>query len=521
MEVLSDFPGKTMISSRTRNTLKVVVTIGFGLAMALFMGWRLGENPAGLFCDEAEIGVRARELSRRNISGFTNLLFYRHFSYHLPILPVYSSLPIIFFLGLSDFSIRLVSVVFSLASLIILYFILKRLKVNAILPVLILAFSPLFYHVSRINFGHLPSFFLMLTGYFWYMQSVKQNLWKRAFCGGLLLGFSGYGHGSYTLAAILFLSALVISEIIANRLKIKNYRMVVWAFLGFLLIYLPILWQINSDPIFKLRWREKVGENERFNYEKLIFIVKNYPKYFSYDYLFKKSEIDFSGASVTRHSVRGNGILLKITLPLILIGWVLILIQKSKNKRFFWPFFIYMFLFPFVDLVTTKDGKPPYSFSVFPGLIVIPFITAYGLKVLDYFPQKLTYFVEIILFAIVLIEESFFLNNYQKYPLYSSDYWGWQWGPKEIISYFESVKGNYAELYMTGIFNEPGIFYAFYDPLKKCANCHVGGLDRKKEGIKQLFALRPEELDKEQIVYKTIRSIYYPNGKEAYRFITF
>jgi hypothetical protein len=108
---------------------------------------------------------------------------------------------------------------------------------------------------------------------------------------------------------------------------------------------------------------------------------------------------------------------------------------------------------------------------------------------------------------------------YKKYPLYSSDFWGWQYGPKEIINYFITQSRNYDELYMTGYFNAPEIFLKFYDPKRECFNCFIGGRDKFNPKKRQLFALRVEEVEQHKKEIKNFRIkkiIYYPNGSKAF-----
>ena len=54
------------------------------LVSALF-AWILltdiGSNPAGLFCDEAEIGIRTRELVNDDLPALRPRLFYSHLGY--------------------------------------------------------------------------------------------------------------------------------------------------------------------------------------------------------------------------------------------------------------------------------------------------------------------------------------------------------------------------------------------------------------------------------------------------------
>jgi len=165
----------------------------------------------------------------------------------------------------------------------------------------------------------------------------------------------------------------------------------------------------------------------------------------------------------------------------------------------------------------TDLNKPPYTFAVFSLLtLCLPLLIGYGFEGLLSKKYKITIHL---INVIILIQAVIFLNNYYKYPQYSSDYWGWQYGPKEIISYFKTKTKNYDELYMTGSFNAPEIFLKFYDVENKCVNCFIGGIDRLNKNKKQLFALSVEEYEKLEIKSEIKKIIYYPNKEKAFYII--
>ncbi|MBU0709039.1 hypothetical protein KJ596_04840, partial [Patescibacteria group bacterium] len=100
-------------------------------------------------------------------------------------------------------------------------------------------------------------------------------------------------------------------------------------------------------------------------------------------------------------------------------------------------------------------------------------------------------------------------------------YYGWQYGPREIISYFQKNNADYEELIMDYHFNSPGIFFKFYAP-ENYDQCRVGSIqelfDPKK---KQLFAYRPEIIEENWLFFqdknvRTIKLIPYPNGEPAF-----
>lgn len=502
------------------------ITLFFFIIFFLILIYQIGKIPAGLFCDEAQIGNIAYQLSKGNISGyFVPPLFYQHFNTVIGYLPIIATAPFVLLGNLSELTVRLSSVIYSLLGLFIVYLTLRELNINIIFPLLLLAFSPLFFHISRINFGHTPSFMFVSLGLLFYFKFKKKKLLHYLIISAVALGVSSYGYAGYIPGTPLLVISLILAEIFFNRLNIKKYKATILMTAIFLITYSPILLQLRFNPLFTQRLRDKNSGEVLNLQEKLPHIVKNYLKYYSYDYLFAKGETDSPGAFITRHSVKGNGIYLRSLLPLLIIGLVYLIIFKDKQKKDFLPFFIFFFLVPLPDLLTTKDNIPPYSFSLFYGQLSIPFISAYALKIFNHLPRKLLAIridkiFSVFFFCILAFDIFFFLRNYYRYPLYSADYWGWQYGPKTIVEYFLTQQHNYDELYMTGYFNEPISLLSFYNFDKRCSNCLVGHPTNDfNYNKRQLFAVRTEELNTVKINYSVKKLIRLLNQQIAYYII--
>jgi len=251
-------------------------------------------------------------------------------------------------------------------------------------------------------------------------------------------------------------------------------------------------------------------------------ILDNYLSHFSLDFLFLKGDIGMPGQFITRHSVKGIGELYLFQLPLILTG--LFYLFKRGPRRIFCLLLLWLVLYP-LGSIFTIDQSAQATRSVI-GVIPFQFLSAIGLAFLIELIHPFFFRTSFILLAIIIITFSLYdyLNRYfVQYPLYSADFWGWQYGPRETIKHFLSVKDLYDDLYMSGEFNGSEIFSRFYDPQDKCQNkCKMGDLWRQPEiynpSRHQLFSLSPEYLSnskfREQFLIK--RTIYYPNGKIAF-----
>ena len=128
------------------------------------------------------------------------------------------------------------------------------------------------------------------------------------------------------------------------------------------------------------------------------------------------------------------------------------------------------------------------------------------------------------LILLITIKSTFILiERFEVNPLTTSDFWGWQYGPRDIIKYFLIKKDNYDDLYMSGEFNGAEIFLKFYYPENSCQNkCKIGDFYREpaiyNPARKQLFSLSPDYLSRSNFKEKFSikKTLYYPNGTIAF-----
>src|SRR3989344_1929990 len=499
--------------------LNLAKVITFTL-IAFFLLYKLEFIPAGFFCDEALIAIRTKELLSFDFKGFYDPFTYEHFGYVVGTLPIISLLPIIFFLGMSELSVRLGVMIFAFAALVVLYFILKKLKDPLpIASVIIFATTPVFLHFSRLNFGQTQSLFFILLGYYFFLKIEENKTVKYSVLAAVAFGISGYGLGANVISTPLFVALLFFYHFFF----IKNIcrRQFIIFLLVFILMYLQFFHSFTTNPNFlnRIRAKDKLT-NTRTLQSRIVDVITNYPKYYSYDYLFLKGENNVPGAFIKRLSINDVGILSKSSLPLLVLSIFFFLFFPLATKKEYLPFFSLFLLYPFPDIITTSSGSPPYTGALYATLFWIPFMTSALFSALYKLLKTKLYLWRggvTLMLIFTIVEAVLLLKAYDNYRIFSADYWGWQSGPKEMVKYFLQVNKNYDEIYMTGMFNQPQIFLQFYDTKQQCFNCFIGGIDRYDSSKRQLFALTSEEynnLTVDNFIIKKI--IRYPDKSPAF-----
>lgn len=535
----------------------LVITALVTVLLSSFVLSGLTTNPVALFCDEAEIGLEAWRSLHHQAELTSIPLFYQHFDYEFGALPVLWTAPFVAIFGLDDFAVRLAAVLPILATLVVIYLTLRRLKTPfALVAVALYAFSPVLIHLSRVNFGHGPSLLLVALAFDRFVVSRQSGQARSAIVAGLLLGASAFGNPSMLIVAPLIVGALCLSEIVFNGRRLAAYATIGWTVLGSALGFAPLIYRALTNDTFWRRMRDKnLSSSPIFSTDRLHQVIDNYPKYFSLDYLFRVGEAGMPGGFVTRHSVPGAGELNLAFFPVLGLALVtLVLRWREPDTRFFFPWFVVAALYPLPDVLTTTTRNAPYTVALFGTFLCLPYIAGYamhGIVMLakgavptrslasqgpdddETVSQRVvsrvgsgafaTLIAGCLLIWVVISGWQFYTGPYHNYPNVSANYWGWQYGPEPMIQYFLDHQDEFDEFIMDGDFNQAYVFLDFYirDPDVR-AKASIGNLSRLDLSKRQLFGLRKESWDnlpgsqvppKSYMVIDAI--IPYPNGQDA------
>ncbi len=480
--------------------------------------YNLDKNPAGFFCDEASIGYNAYSILKtgKDEWGHAFPLFFEAFGEYKNPLDIYATVPFIARFGLNEFATRLPSVFFNILTGVVLFFIGRKLKNSALglFLMLVYAITPWSIHMSRINWeGQQILLLFTALSFLLLLQYLQDKKSRSLFLFSVISAFCIYTYSPARITAPLFFLTSLSYFLYKNRTRWYNF---VFCLIIFIVLLVPFGYRFHQEGL--ARWQQvSMFQDKKKN--PLKKFTTSYLLHFSPDYLFFKGDIGMAGQFVTRHSVRGEGELYIWQLPLIILG--LFYVYKKK-RAFFWPLAFFLFIYPLPSSLTSD--VPPQATRSIAGIIAFTLLSGIGLiPVAEYFQRKKRFwqlsFIAVFIFIVSILFGKY-IYHFQKYPLYSSDFWGWQYGPHEIISYFKDHRSEYKDLYMTGSFNAPEIFLKFYDPDNLCKNCHIGGLNDVDQTKKQLFVLSEEEYlslsahQKAQFSIKKV--ILYPDSSAAF-----
>jgi 4-amino-4-deoxy-L-arabinose transferase-like glycosyltransferase len=496
---------------RIKLLILLILIVGF-----YFRFVNISKNPYGFFCDEASVGYNAYSIlkSAKDEWGVSWPLFFKAFGEYKGPVMIYSTIPFVYLFGLSEFSVRIVSVIFGVLTIVTLFFLTKELfnQRIAVYSALFLAISPWHIHFSRVSLeGLTPFVFFTVLGSLFWLKYFKNK--TGGYLSVLFFAVSLYCY----FPSRIFIPIYGLLLLLISWPKIKtNYRTSIKLLVFGLILISPLVVHLFFGGGFS-RWNQVKGDWE------IIIILKKYFSYFSTNYLFFDGDINFTGQFITRHSIKGMGQLYLFQLPLLIFGIVWFI--KNKFKKQYLMLLFWLLIFPFCDLLTNSTS--PQATRTIIGVVPFQIISAVGLHYLLNINRKRVFRISSTLMVTIIIFISVvnFQKKYNTYPSYSSDYWGWQSGPAEIMEFFKNNSTNYNQLCLEGKFNAPGIFIKFYDPTDIChGKCQICGYESLDLKSKQLFAISKDSYDKLSRLrndFNIKHTVYYPNKELAFIILDF
>jgi|WetSurMetagenome_2_1015567.scaffolds.fasta_scaffold02579_7 4-amino-4-deoxy-L-arabinose transferase-like glycosyltransferase len=465
--------------------LLIIIVAGFLRFNALAV------NPPSLTWDEAAWGYNAYSLGvdgKDEFGRFLPLNYLESFGDFKP--PVYAYLDVIpvKLFGLNEFATRFPSAFLGVLTVLITYFLVKRIfwsskskESYALLAALFLAISPWHILLSRAAFEANVASFFLITGVWLFLAGMQEKKWCIVFSAVC-----------FVISIYTFNTARIVAPILALILSISFWKallerkkQVAFAIAIGIILILPTL-RFLMSPQVQLRYKEvnifsdieiiktanqevandnnawwsKIIHNRRLLYG--VEFLRHYFDNLGPGFLFIK------GDGNPKFSTQSVGEMYLWDLPFIILGTMFIFRKKEGN---WWivPLWLSIGIIP-----ASLAKETPHALRIESSLPTFQILTAYGFTTLL---EKIKSRRRLIFIPIFLLLAANFVYFYHDYFYnYKYSYSGeWQFGYKQSIDYVRSVEGNYDFVQISNSLGRPYIYYLFYtktDPnyFRKTAN---------------------------------------------------
>lgn len=463
-----------------RNIYKILLVVIVLLAFLLRV-YHLNSNPPALSWDEAAWGYNAYALGTDGRDEFGVFLPYKYLeSYGDFKPPVYAYLDIIpvKVFGLNAFAARFPSAFFGTLTVLLTYFLVKRLffkfkdkkykEYLALVSAFVLAVSPWHIMLSRAAFEANVATFFVVAGVLAFLKGVQSNKWY------LLLSASILVIPFYT-----FNSPRVVVPILGIILVVGYWRKLwdhklqsILAGVIVVLMLAPLIGFLRS-PQAELRFQEvniftdssivktsnqeianagnspiaKLLNNRRVGYS--LDFIKHYLDHFNPTFLFISGDVN------PRFSTQDVGELYLWSIPFFIAG-AFLLFYKREGEWWLIPVWLLVGIIP-----AATARETPHALRIETSLPMFQILVAYGfvsfLRKVKYEPK-----ITIVLLILLGFNVVYFLHGYYAhYPREYSD--EWQYGYEDAVNYVQSVQQNYTHIYVTDQLGRPYIYFLYYE----------------------------------------------------------
>lgn len=518
--------------------------------------YKLDKFPIGLNADEAAIGYNAYSLilTGKDEHGATWPIHFKSFADYKPGGYFYLVLPLVKILGLNEWAVRLPSALLGVLSVLGVFLLVKELfneEKLALISALFLAISPWHIHFSRGGWETNVASTFILFGLYFFLKALKKP--KFFLFSFLFWVFSLYTyHSPRVIIPLLGLSLVILfrKEIFLKR-NFK-YFWIGGVVAGLILIPLLIDFfgpagtaRFSGLSLFSdvgpysliLSFR---GEHRFFNallprffHNRPVFygiqFLKNYLSFFDGNFLF------IIGDRVERNNSPGMGEMYFWDLIFLAAG--IYFLFKNKPKNWLIPI-IWLLIAPIAGALTFQVPSALRGHNLIFPLVIISSCGFFNL--LNLFKSKfLNSFIFLSLLALLIWNFGYYFHQYLiHYPKTFPQ--AWEYGFRELVEYLKPIKDDYSKIYVTERYDQPYILFLFYlryppqnfqkeviltprdkfgfSTVRDFANFHFENIDWKKlENQKNILIIGTEEEIPSQA--KTIKTIYFPNGKPAFKVI--
>jgi len=462
----------------------------FIFLLAFFLRfYKLGEVPNGLYQDETAIGYNAYSILKtgRDEHNQPFPLYFRSFGdYKLPLYIYLSIVPIKFF-GLNPFSVRFISALSGVFTVILIYFLVDIIFKNknlVILTTLLTAVNPWHLHYSRATFEVSLSLFLIVLGtiLFYLGLEKRKNVTFFPF-GVMILALALYTYNLTRLLVPLFISFYFYFW--KSEIKKISRKIVLLSVILAFLILLPFFFTFLKEGGYSsakgtLIWSSATVQSKILEFRafllhfpflasKLFFnrwlltvwqYFLNFLSYFSVVFFF------ISGSSHGNHGIGNFGQFYPLELFFMILGATKLFEKDKRNFNFLVIWFL------IVVGVASLTREAPHATRGFFLIFPLEVFSACGvmefLKRLKNAKRTLGKILGgLLLLGGIYSLVFYFTSYYFRFPLFYARFW--RSADKEISLYLKENEPKYEKIIISedsDLIYSSLLFYQVYKPEK-------------------------------------------------------
>lgn len=459
---------------------KIKIWLFLIILLAAFLRfWQIDKYPAGFNADEAAYGYNAYSLLKtgKDEFGVSWPVHLKSFDDYKPAGTTYFVLPFVALLGLTEFAVRLPSLLAGVASVFLIFLFTWELFQNEYLSLIaafFLSISPWHIHFSRGAWEtNLGTTFLLL-GLWLFFKGLKET---RYLTGAVI---------SFAVSIYIYHSPRVVIPLLGVFLAFfywkkvfRNLKQLGIAVLVGLLVMAPFIFSIFG-PAVSARFSgigvfSDVGpfgqiialrsEHPNMNFfpwrllhNRLVAyafkVLENWLSHFDPTFLF------VIGDKIKRSNSPDMGEMYLIDLLFSVAGIYYFCKNRPKNFPFI---FFWLIVAP---LAASLTFQTPSVLRAHNMVIPLTIICAYGFYNLFVFLKKnisksLFVACNLVLVIFIIWDVSYFFHQYTvHYPKAYPE--AWEYGVKDLVSFLEPIKNNYQKIYVTEKYDQPYIIFLFY-----------------------------------------------------------
>ncbi len=502
------------------------------LALAILLGvflrfFLLGQIPPSLDWDEASLGWNAYSFFKTGTDefGLPHPVSIRSFNDFKPPLYVYLSVPFMA-LGLTEFSVRLLSAIAGVLTLVTTFALVNSLTKSfklSLLTTFLLAISPWSIQFSRAAFESNLSLLFTVLGGLCLALYINRSRLPFLLAAGVSFGLSIYSYHSSRIFVPVFL--LLIGLFYFPFFKKRLIPLLSVSLIAFVLL-LPILRNAVRVGGLQARWNTvsvfanppslPYSDNPPLFYATTI--AKNYLTHFNFDFLFLTADNN------PRHHAPGMGLLYLFEFPFLLLGLFALLKYRPPWARFL---IAWLLAAPVASSLTTDTPHAVRALLFLPSLQLL---VAVGLLVFlkpGTLPLRLKFLAILVLLPLNIF---YFLHQYFVHMPFEAAP-AWQYGYREVVREVLVRESNFEKVVVTTAYDQPYIYFLFYGriaPTIKNNGYFYATLDKYQ--FLDTKSLLPSDLNPNTLYVLsgkenlpslvTIKEIYFPNKAVAFRLAT-